>query len=141
MAGIELGLVWALEGGFHTDFWRIALGFPLVGGGLGLVIWSVQTLYIAGLGTPAPAVATQKLVQTGPYRYSRNPMTLGAGLFYLGLAALAGSWIVFLLVLLVFISLLTFIYIHETKELAERFGVEYLEYRKEVPFLFPRIPR
>jgi len=35
----------------------------------------------------------------------------------------------------------TYIYIHETKELAERFGVEYLQYQKEIAFLFPHIPR
>ncbi|MCX6077912.1 MAG: isoprenylcysteine carboxylmethyltransferase family protein [Chloroflexi bacterium] len=140
MAGIELGLVWALEGGFHTDFWRIALGFPLVGGGLGLVIWSVQTLYIAGLGTPAPAVATQKLVQTGPYRYSRNPMTLGASLFYLGLAVWAGSGVIFGLVLLIFTSLLSYIYVHESWGLEARFGVEYHNYRSATPFLIPRFP-
>jgi protein-S-isoprenylcysteine O-methyltransferase Ste14 len=140
MAGIELGLVWALEGGFHTDFWQIALALPLTGGGLGLVIWSVRTLYVAGLGTPAPAVATQKLVQTGPYHYSRNPMTLGASLFYLGLAAWVGSWLVFWLVLFIFTALLTYIYIHESRELEARFGVEYRNYRSITPFLIPRFP-
>jgi protein-S-isoprenylcysteine O-methyltransferase Ste14 len=140
MAGIELVLVWALEGGLQTDFWRITLGLPLVGGGLGLVIWSVRTLYVAGLGTPAPAVATQKLVQTGPYGYSRNPMTLGASLLYLGLAIWAGSAVIFGLVLLIFTALLSYIYVHESRELEVRFGVEYRNYRRAIPFLIPRFP-
>jgi len=141
MAVLEMSLIWFFERTPFGGWWQGLLALTLTLVGAALVIWSVQTLSALGKGTPAPMAATQRLVRAGPYRYSRNPMTLGAGLFYLGLAALAGSWIVFLLVLLVFISLLTFIYIHETKELAERFGVEYLEYRKEVPFLFPRIPR
>jgi protein-S-isoprenylcysteine O-methyltransferase Ste14 len=29
----------------------------------------------------------------------------------------------------------------EEKELAERFGEEYLAYRRDVPFIIPRIPR
>ena len=68
-------------------------------------------------------------------------MTLGASLFYLGLAVWAGSWAIFGLVIIIFSLLLTYIYIHESRELAERFGVEYQEYRRKIPFLFPRIPR
>lgn len=141
MAALELGLIWFFERTFFGGWLQSILALPVTLVGAALVIWSVQTLSALGQGTPAPMAATKRLVRAGPYRYSRNPMTLGAGLLYLGLAVWAGSWIVFGLVLLIFISLLTFIYIHETRELAERFGVEYLQYRKEIPFLFPRIPR
>lgn len=137
MAGVELGLVWLIERELRGNIW---LGLPLIVAGRELVIWSVRTLYMAGLGTPAPAVATQKLVQSGPYRYSRNSMTLGASLFYLGLAVWTGSWLVCGLVLLVFATLLTYIYVHESRELEARFGVEYSEYRHSTPFLFPRFP-
>jgi protein-S-isoprenylcysteine O-methyltransferase Ste14 len=141
MAVLEMSLIWFFERRLSCGWWQNLLALPLTFAGAALVIWSVQTLSALGKGTPAPMAATQQLVQAGPYRYSRNPMTLGAGQFYLGLAAWAGSWIVFVLVVFIFISLLAFIYVHETKELAERFGVEYLQYRKEIPFLFPRIPR
>ena len=141
MTALELGLIRFFERTLSGGWWQSLLALAVTLVGAALIIWSVQTLSALGQGTPAPMAATQRLVRAGPYRYSRNPMTLGAGLFYLGLAALAGSWIVFGLVLLIFISLLTYIYIHETKELAERFGVEYLQYRKEIPFLFPRLPR
>jgi protein-S-isoprenylcysteine O-methyltransferase Ste14 len=141
MAVLEMSLIWFFERTLSGGWWQSILALPMILVGAALVIWSVRTLYVLGNGTPAPMVATQQLVRAGPYRYSRNPMTLGAGLFYLGVAAWADSWIVFVLVLFIFISLLTFIYVHETKELAERFGVEYLQYRKETPFLFPRIPR
>lgn len=137
LAEVELGLVWVIEPGLRGNAW---LALPMIGGGMGLVIWSVRTLSVAGLGTPAPAVATQKLVQSGPYRYSRNPMTLGASLFYLGLAVWAGSWLVFGLVLLIFTALLTYIYVYESRELAARFGVKYSAYRCSTPFLFPRFP-
>lgn len=140
MTALELGLVWMFEHAFSASLWQTILTLPVTLIGAALVIWSVQTLYVMGKGTPVPIAATKFLVRTGPYKYSRNPMTLGAGLFYLGLAVLVGSWTVFVLVFIIFISLLTYIYIHETKELAERFGVEYLQYLKEIPFLFPRIP-
>jgi protein-S-isoprenylcysteine O-methyltransferase Ste14 len=141
MAALERGLIWFFERTLSGGWWQSLLALAVTLVGAALVIWSVQTLSALGQGTPAPMAATKRLVRAGPYRCSRNPITLGAGLFYLGLTIWAGSWIVFGLVLLIFISLLTFIYVHETKELAERFGVEYLQYRKEIPFLFPRIPR
>ena len=140
MAALEMGLAKMFAHTLNDGWWQTIFALSVTLVGAALVIWSVRTLYVLGKGTPAPMAATQQLVRAGPYRYSRNPMTLGAGLFYLGLAVWAGSWIVFVFVLLIFIFLLTYIYIHETQELAERFGVEYLQYRNEIPFLIPRIP-
>ena len=141
MVALELSLIWVFGHTLDGSWWSSIPALLVTLIGMALVIWSVRTLYVLGKGTPAPMLATQQLVRAGPYLYSRNPMTLGAGLFYLGIAIWAGSWIVFGLVLLIFVSLLSYIYIHETGELAERFGVEYLEYRNRTPFLFPRIPQ
>ncbi len=127
---------------------RVYLGWPnQVGGtalilvGLILVVSSVNIQYTFGKGTPAPKVATQRLIMHGPYAYTRNPMTLGALLMYLGIGVWTGSGVVVILTVLVFSGLLTFIRIHETQELTERFGDEYLEYRKRTPFLLPRYRR
>jgi protein-S-isoprenylcysteine O-methyltransferase Ste14 len=86
-------------------------------------------------------VATQKLVISGPYAYTRNPMTLGAALFYLGIAIWLGSLPGVGLVVLVFAALLSYIAVHETAELTERFGDEYLAYRQHTPFLLPRFKK
>jgi protein-S-isoprenylcysteine O-methyltransferase Ste14 len=106
-------------------------------GGIFLVGWSISIQYTLGKGTPFPKVATQHLITTGPYAYTRNPMTLGAFLLYLGFAVGMGSIPVILLIPVIFTALLSFIYMHETRELTERFGEEYLEYRKRTAFLFP----
>ena len=128
------------------DWGRIRFGWVnwIVGpalsfGGLALVSWAVYIQYTLGKGTPAPAVATKKLVTQGPYAYSRNPMTLGALIMYLGIGLWLGSGVVITLCMVVFMILLRFIYTHETRELAQRFGVPYLKYRERTPFLFPRI--
>jgi protein-S-isoprenylcysteine O-methyltransferase Ste14 len=68
-------------------------------------------------------------------------MTLGALLLYLGISAWMGSGVVLILTVVVFGALLTFIYVHETRELTERFGNAYLEYRQKTPFLLPRWKR
>ena len=47
------------------------------------------------------------------------------------------SGVLIILSMIIFSILLTYIYFHETRELAERFGEDYLDYRKRTPFLFP----
>lgn len=144
MLALEIFLVWifsqvdalpSLELGWVNGM----VGLPAVILGALLAIWSVRIQYTEGKGTPYPKAATSKLVTTGPYAFSRNPMTLGALFFYLGIAIWAKSPVVITIVLLVFIGLLRYIYIHETKELVARFGEEYQEYRRKTPFLFPRL--
>ncbi len=145
-AGLLLMAIFALMVGWACGDWGMirlewlnhVLGPALTVGGFALVGWSVRVQYVLGKGTPAPKVATQRLVTQGPYAYSRNPMTLGALLLYLGIGFWMGSGVVVLLTIVVFSALLTFIYIHETRELSERFGDEYLEYKKRTPFLLPR---
>ena len=139
MVVVEVGIDWICGewGRIRLGWLNQVLGPVLTIGGIALVIWSVLTQYRVGDGTPAPMVATQKLVTQGPYSYTRNPMTLGALFLYSGIAIWMSSGVLIILSTIIFSTLLTFIYIHETRELAERFGEEYLEYRKRTPFLIP----
>jgi protein-S-isoprenylcysteine O-methyltransferase Ste14 len=137
LAILSLGLVKAFgsRGMLRLGALNGILGSAMFAGGLGIVIWSVWTLFTIGTGTPAPAVPTLQLVTRGPYASSRNPMTLGALLMYLGIGIGMGSGPVIVLTAGVFAVLLLFISIHETRELADRFGAAYVEYRKRTPFL------
>lgn len=139
MVGIVIAIGWVFNdwGRIRLGWLNQVLGPALTVGGFALVGWSVHIQYILGKGTPAPMVATQKLVRMGPYACTRNPMTLGALTMYLGIGIWLGSGIVIALTLIVFSVLLTYIYVHETRELSERFGDAYLEYVKQTPFLFP----
>lgn len=140
MAVLAVGISRVFGDWGRVDFGWLnqASGFALALGGLALVTWSVHIQYTFGKGTPAPKVATQRLITHGPYACTRNPMTLGALLMYLGIGIWTGSGVVIILTVIIFSGLLTFIRIHETQELTERFGDEYLEYRKRTPFLLPR---
>jgi protein-S-isoprenylcysteine O-methyltransferase Ste14 len=131
-----------LDGWLHLPVPGVGAANPALGAllsliGAGLVGWSVYVQYVIGKGTPAPIVATQRLVVEGPYAYSRNPMTLGALLFYLGIGVWMGSLAAIAITLLVFAGLLTYIYIHEMRELEGRFGVMYMDYKRRTPFLLP----
>ncbi len=102
-------------------------------------LWAVQVQFSVGRGTPAPIMATQKLIIQKPYSYCRNPMTFGTILFYLGITIWIGSFSAIGLTLLFTVLLLAYNKLIEEKELEERFGSEYLEYKQSTPFLIPRL--
>jgi protein-S-isoprenylcysteine O-methyltransferase Ste14 len=115
------------------------LGGLLLVLGFSLGFWSIVTQLTRGRGTPLPVMPTQELLTEGPFRYCRNPMTLGTILAYLGIAVAVGTTAGTLLVSALAGSLLTYLKRLEEGELAERFGEAYLAYKREVPFLIPRL--
>ena len=100
--------------------------------------WTVKAQFSFGKGTPIPLMATQKLVVKRPYTYCRNPMALGTTAFYLGIAVWTGSLSALGLSLIYPVVIFVYIKWIEEKELEQRFGVEYLEYKRRTPFLLPR---
>jgi len=100
--------------------------------------WTVKVQFSLGRGTPIPLMATQKLVVKRPYTYCRNPMTLGTTAFYLGIAIWTGSLSALILALIYPVGILIYIKLIEEKELEQRFGLEYVEYKRRTPFLIPR---
>ena len=100
--------------------------------------WTVKVQFSLGKGTPIPLMATQKLVVKRPYTYCRNPMTLGTTAFYLGIAIWTGSLSALGLALIYPVGILIYLKLVEEKELEQRFGLEYLEYKRRTPFLIPR---
>ena len=101
--------------------------------------WTVKIQFSLGKGTPIPLMATQKLIVKGPYTYCRNPMTLGTAIFYLGVATWLGSMSAIGLGLIYPAGILIYIKLIEERELEERFGFEYLEYKMKTPFLIPSL--
>ena len=81
---------------------------------------------------PLSPQKTTKLVISGFYRYTRNPMYVGMLLVLLGTAILFGS-LVCLLILPLFIVTINYLQIsNEEKALETLFGEEYLSYKKQV---------
>ena len=118
---------------------NIILSLPIFSLALFLIGWSVQN-FLKAKGTPVPFNPPPKLVTTGPYAYTRNPMLTGVFSLLFGFGVLFGS--VFLLI--VFTPLFIFINFWELKsieepELEKRLGEEYIEYRKRTPMFFPNL--
>ena len=121
---------------------NIFLGMAVMILGLNLGIKSTRQLYHAGLGLPwgeaAREVETQRLVVTGIYAYSRNPMVLGYSLLPLSMGLMFRS-IGMMLSLTPAVILVNYFIVKTREEprLEERFGQEYLDYKIGTPFLFP----
>jgi protein-S-isoprenylcysteine O-methyltransferase Ste14 len=124
---------------FRIGAANIALGGFLVVLGLVPALWSIAAQLTSGRGTPLPVMPTRGLLITGPFHYCRNPMTLGTALAYLGLTVAAGTIVGVALVVVLTGLLLLYLVRIEERELAERFGNAYLEYKRQVPFIIPKI--
>ncbi len=116
-------------------------GAGLTTAGFSLGFWSVGAQLDRGRGTPLPVMPTRELLTDGPFRYCRNPMTLGAISAYLGIALMARTVAGTTISLSLAAALLAYLKLLEERELTERFGEPYLAYKAATPFIVPRLPR
>jgi protein-S-isoprenylcysteine O-methyltransferase Ste14 len=120
----------------------IAVQFSgLVVGGAGLVLFATSLRQFAtkGKGTLAPRDPPRHLVVEGPYRFVRNPMISGVLLVLIGEALILCSWTHAAWALLFFCINSVYIPLLEEPQLAARFGADYVEYRRHVRRLIPRL--
>jgi protein-S-isoprenylcysteine O-methyltransferase Ste14 len=114
------------------------LGGLLAAAGAMLAVSCIFTFVFVGRGTPAPFDPPRRLVVSGPYRFARNPMYVGAGAALLGAALYYESLqlvvyaVGFLLVMQLFVRL------YEEPILRETFGCEYQDYCLRVGRWWPR---
>ena len=107
--------------------------------GLLLIGWTGLVQFNIGKGTPIPAMPTQRLITTSVYSLCRNPMLLGAVMYYLGISLWINSLSAVFLTALFLLFSTAYIKLVEEKELETRFGEEYKEYKRKTPFLIPKI--
>jgi protein-S-isoprenylcysteine O-methyltransferase Ste14 len=123
----------------RARFLELGVGAVTAIAGLVFMAWSVLTFVSIGKGTAVPIAPPRKLIVSGPYKYCRNPMILGAMLYYLGVGTYFGSLrmgiVMFLLSLIIGSCYIKLI---EEKELQLKFGAEYEEYRTRTSFLLPK---
>lgn len=77
------------------------------------------------------------LIKQGPYRYVRHPWYSAIMLEVLSLPLIPNAYYTFLVALLIYIPLLLVRVRIEEKALIEKFGKEYIEYKKEVAAFLP----
>jgi protein-S-isoprenylcysteine O-methyltransferase Ste14 len=108
--------------------WLGAIVFALA---LALFAWAITTMTRAGSNVPTDRPATI-IVDTGPYRFTRNPIYLGMMLGLIGLAiALDNFWL--LLALVPFAAVIRYgVIAREEAYLERKFGDIYRGYRVRV---------
>jgi protein-S-isoprenylcysteine O-methyltransferase Ste14 len=141
-----LFLPMALALAFHYLVWPLGFTLPLdlggwitsalVGGLVGLTGFGLLGLAMAQFRKTGQKVdagqPTTSIIRTGPYRFSRNPMYLGAMLVYLGVAIGTGSvWVLVALVPAIVLAQVLVI-LPEEEYLARKFGDEYRLYKVSV---------
>lgn len=119
--------------------WGIIVGVVLLGVGFYILILALKALSVRrAFGKEIYQVkAKGNLITNGIYAYIRNPLYIGVIILLFGWAFLL--LLTFLFIMPFFFMLLFYFVVRwEEKELSERFGEEYLAYKKAVPRFFPR---
>ena len=131
---IAIGLQLAIPLSFPAGQWALTLAFGGVALAVaGAVLVSLGRRQLARLGQPTdPGQPTSRLVTTGVFSFSRNPLYLGGICVLAGMAlALNFPWV--LLMLLPSLIACHYILIApEERYLAVRFGKEYTAYAASV---------
>ena len=123
---------------------NLIFGFVIFFFALSIGIKSTRILYKSGHGLPWGGLnkksRSKKLVTTGPYAYCRNPITIGYSLLPVGMGIMFRSiGMMFLISPIVLTITAAWIKLKEEPSLEKQFGREYLDYKKKVPFIIPRI--
>ncbi len=100
--------------------------------GLIILLSCIADFARKGKGTLSPADPTRKLVVSGLYRYSRNPMYVGVMLMLGGETVFFASWMLAGYSVLIFVLFYAFVIRFEEPRLKKDFGEEYIAYSRSV---------
>jgi protein-S-isoprenylcysteine O-methyltransferase Ste14 len=99
--------------------------------GAALTLWGARTFAVAGT-TIKPYERTTRLVASGPFRFTRNPMYLGLVVMLLGSALALGTIGPWTAALALAVTLQLRFIRHEERALAVSLGEPYERYRRSV---------
>jgi protein-S-isoprenylcysteine O-methyltransferase Ste14 len=104
--------------------------------GIILLVFAL-VFYFSTLRLMLPGIRENRLITTGAYRLTRNPLYAAILLFLVpGLALLLNTWVILTTMIVGYFVFNK--YIHEEEELLERlFGDEFRKYRDRTSRLFP----
>lgn len=92
------------------------------------VIANGRRLMVAHGTNINPTKPTMTIIQSGPYRYSRNPLYLSLTLVYCGLALLINTWWAVIFLPAVLLSMHFLVVLREERYLENKFGESYRAY-------------
>lgn len=133
LVGVGLQWIWPLDPGFALPApHRYYIGGAIViGAVLILGLWPV-VLFRKGGQSANPWKPTPLIETRGPYRFTRNPMYLQMVLVCIGFAVTLSNWWILLLTPAAMWILYSLVIKPEEKYLEEKFGEDYLAYKRKV---------
>ncbi len=97
-----------------------------------IIFFSSRNAFYAYEENPLPQSDTLKIIKTGIYAYSRNPIYLSFVLFHLGMFLTFENIMYFLCSIGLFFWLNNYVIEEEEKYLKNKFEIEYLRYSESV---------
>jgi protein-S-isoprenylcysteine O-methyltransferase Ste14 len=108
----------------------LAIVFAVLG--IALSVWGRNTFAAAGTEIMPASATNKKLVTSGPFRFTRNPMYSGLTLMTTGIAFYFGTLPFFLVPLVIFL-LCNFVFIpFEEEKMQRQFEDQYTDYIRRV---------
>ena len=127
-AAISWGLGWPKV----LSLPQLPLGIALVAIALIPPIWAVVLFRREGTEINPNSITNRKLITSGPYRLTRNPMYLGLVLLSLGVAFCIGAWPMFIAPIAVFATANWAHIPFEEAKMLHQFGPTYQDYLNQV---------
>lgn len=121
--GLPRVLIWPLQ----------IAGIVLIICGAFLFAYCTRQFARVGKGTPVPVEPPKEFVAIGLYRVTRNPIYIGYFLALFGEFSILGHVLLFVYFVFWVLAIHLYVVLFEERELVERFGEKYLEYKKTVP--------
>jgi len=120
-------LHWLWHLALPRNLWTHYFGWGLIDAGVLLMLWA-GLLMLWRKTTVNPYGKPARLLEEGPFRFSRNPIYLADSLIYCGIALLWGSLWPWLLLPLVIHVMQRAVIRHEERLLVQLFGEAYRSY-------------
>lgn len=115
-----------------------ALRIPLLVLGIILIVLSIYMWYISVIKDKVDKYISEgKLVTTGIYSYTRNPIYSAFMLLSVGIILISNNYYLLILPFIYWLFLTILMKNTEEKWLEDKFGKEYLEYKKKVNRCIP----
>jgi protein-S-isoprenylcysteine O-methyltransferase Ste14 len=131
---IKVGQLWFQP----LPTWLELVAWPLFMIGSILIIWASVTLAKKSGASGAPGDPNQKLVDSGPYRWLRNPIYAGDVLLVFGVAFFTRSLTLLAAACLIPFFLDRYVRRIEEPRLLQRLGEPYAEYSQRVSRWIPK---
>jgi len=130
-----IGFAWALSAQLPIPLprndWTGYLGWGLIDAGVVLMLWAALLMFRRKT-TINPFRKPQKLLDSGPFRLSRNPIYLADTLIYCGIGLLLGSLWPWLLLPALIACMNRGVIAYEEHLLTRLFGDDYRAYQARV---------